>query len=552
MEIHLDAEVEPERVLIARIVARGTVASSTRALSLEAAPTDVKIATATDGAGALPTSVEAGAAGRTVIKLSRTPASPLEITVRVHAQAPKPSVRPVLGVDENQARIPGEVIPLPEPLGPALVDLSFELGTLDRQKAQGGSTLSATKLFRDSASLGAVRNGYSVLVVGDVGTARFHTNEGDDHASWAGYTSFDPRWAFAETAGVRVGVDRYLGTRPSPQHGIVMVADRRRDLPFAMVPRFSGLWISADLDAPWDATPLLRVAQHFAQRFVGGALWIGYRSGPREAEGWFWSEGVSRVVGRESLYQLGLVSFDDIAADLNAALAEGTLSKLRAAKLDALVTAANASGDDAIDARRMLAARGILWASGIDARTRAGSKGQKDLRDVMRAILEEAGKQRRDAWSVEELSKYVASVSTAAEEAAFRRAIIDGAAPAADLPPGAAGACHELLQRKLSRFELGFEWTPAAKPSDPAAPPPTHLGVVASVKKGSAAERAGVTAGDRVDELKYTPGRGDIPAKLKVTRAGRTLSLSYAPHGEERDGPMFVRKKGAKDETCTR
>ena len=60
----------------------------------------------------------------------------------------------------------------------------------------------------------------------------------------------------------------------------------------------------------------LRVAQHFAQRFVGGALWMGFRSGPREPEGWFWSEGVSRVVGRESLYQLGLVSYDDLAADL--------------------------------------------------------------------------------------------------------------------------------------------------------------------------------------------------------------------------------------------
>lgn len=552
VQIALDAEVQPERALVARFTARGAVATATRALSLEAAPADVKVATAKDGKGELPSTVEAGNAGRTVIRFARTPTAPLEVTVRVRAEEPKASVRPVLGIDDDEARIPGEVIPLPEPLSPALVELSFVLGTLSRQNAQGGSTLSATKLYRDRASLAAVRNGYSVLVDGEVGTARFHTNEGDDHASWAGYTSFDPRWAFAETAGVRTGVDRYLGTRSSPIHGIVMVSDRRRELPFAMVPRASGLWISADIEAPWDATPLLRVAQHFAQRFVGGALWMGYRGGPREPEGWFWSEGVSRVVGRESLYQLGLVSYDDLAADLNAALAEGALSKLRAAKLDALVIAANSGGDDAIDARRMLAARGILWASGVDARMRSSSKGEKDLRSVMRAILAEAGKQGRDTWSVEELAKYVASVTTPAEEAAFRRTIIDGAPAGGDLPPGGAGTCHELLSRKLSRFELGFEWTAPPKPSDPTAPPPTHLGTVSVVKKDSAAERAGVAVGDRIDELKYVPGRGDVAAKLKVTRAGKAVAISYAPHGPEREGPMFVRKQGAKDETCAR
>ncbi len=110
----------------------------------------------------------------------------------------------------------------------------------------------------------------------------------------------------------------------------------------------------------------------------------------------------------------------------------------------------------------------------------------------------------------------------------------------------------ELISRKLSRFELGFEWTPPPKPSDPTAPPPTHLGTVSVVKKDSAAERAGVAVGDRIDELKYTPGRGDIAAKLKVTRAGKAIALSFAPHGAEREGPMFVRKNGAKDETCVR
>ena len=57
-------------------------------------------------------------------------------------------------------------------------------------------------------------------------------------------------------------------------------------------------------------------------------------------------------------------------------------------------------------------------------------------------------------------------------------------------PRGAAGTCHELLKRKLSRFELA--------------------------------------------------------------RAGQTLKVSYAPRGEEREGSKLVRKKGVKDESCVR
>jgi len=552
LEIRLDVELQPERVLAARILARGAAADAILSLALEVPPADVKIASAKDASGPLETRVEAAPDGRSVIRWSRKVRGPLEVVVRVRAGAPTPATRPTLGIDDNQARIPGEVIPLPEPLGEAIVDLRLELGQLDHREASGASTLAATNVYRGRVTLGAVRRSYAALVDGEIGTARFHSSDGDDHASWTGYTSFDPRWAFAETAGVRTGVDRYLGVRPGGQHGVVLVSDRRKDLPFAMVPRASGLWISADIDAPWDATPLLRVSQHFAQRLVGAGLWIGQRGGPREPEGWFWSEGVSRVVGRESLYQLGLLSYDDLAADLNAALAEVTLSKLRASRLEALVASANAGSEGAVDARRMLAARGILWATSVDARMRAASKGQKDLRDLMRAIVAEAGKQRRDTWSVEELRAFVSVTAGEAEGVSFSRAIVEGRPADSEVPAGASGTCHELLRRKLSRFELGFEWTPAPKPTDPSAPPATSLGIVTSVMLGSAAERAGVLAGDRIEEMKFTPGRVDVAAKLKLSRAGRTLDVAYAPHGEEREGPMFVRKKGAKDESCTR
>ena len=61
-----------------------------------------------------------------------------------------------------------------------------------------------------------------------------------------------------------------------------------------------------------------------------------------------------------------------------------------------------------------------------------------------------------------------------------------------------------------------------------------------------------VRVGDTIVSLKHTPGRGDVPAKLDLLRDGKTLKLSYAPHGEEREGPTFVRKQGAKDESCVR
>jgi hypothetical protein len=552
IEIELVPEATPDRVLVAKLRLHGATATSVRAFALEARAADITIAASRDDGGIVPATIEAAGA-RAIVRLGRAPVPPFEIALRIRAEAPAAATRPTLAVDENGARVPGEVIPLPEPLPAGAVDVALTLGKRDAEHAlSAGSTLAADPVFRGTTTLGALRGGYAVMVDGDLGTAKFHTTEGDDFASWSGYTAFDPRWAFAETAGVRAGMDRYLGVRPAGRHAIVMVSDRRRELPFAMVPRAGGLWISADIEAPWDATPLLRVSQHFAQRMIGGALWMGMRGGPREPSGWFWSEGVSRVAGRETLYTLGLLSFDDLAADLNAALAEATLSKLRTANLDALVTAANAGEESALDARRMLAARGILWASGVDARARDASKGQKDLRDTLRDILTEAATSRRDTWSVEELAAFVEAKWGAPERAAFDRAIMKGGPPEQDVPPVAAGTCHELLRRKLSRFELGFTWTPPPKPTDPNAPPVTSLGTVSTVTTGSAAERAGVRVGDVITSMKHTPGRGDVLATLELAREGKTLKVSYAPHGEEREGPMFVRKKGAKDESCVR
>ena len=541
----------PERALVTTLRIAPARAPSVRALSLEAMPADVSVVRATDAAGPLPTSVEGSSASTSRVQLGRPARGALEIVVRVRASAPTAAMKPTLGVDDGQVRIPGEAIPLPEPLEAVPVDLRFELGQIDHHPASGGSTLSASNVFRGKVSLGAVRHGYALLVDGDLGTATFHTFEGDDFAAWAGYTAFDPRWMIAESAGVRGAVDRYLGAHPQGKHAILLVSDRRKSVPFALVPRAEGLWISADIEAPWDATPLLRVSQHFAQKLIGAGLWIGEREGPGEAAGWFWSEGVSRVVGRESVFQLGLIGFDDIAADLDAALAETALSSLRAAPLDELARVARGTGDQVVEARRMLAARGILWASGLDARLRAVNKGSKDLREPLRKILRDAAEASRSTMSIDELASAIGASAGAEERAAFERVVVRGAPPENDLPAGAAGTCHELKPRKVSRFELGFEWTPASKPTGEP-PPGAGLGAISAVTPSSAAERAGARVGDAIQSMTYTPGRVDVPVRLELVRAGKPVVVSFAPHGPTRDGKGFVRKKGAKDEACTR
>jgi C-terminal processing protease CtpA/Prc len=90
-------------------------------------------------------------------------------------------------------------------------------------------------------------------------------------------------------------------------------------------------------------------------------------------------------------------------------------------------------------------------------------------------------------------------------------------------------------------FDLGF---------DSQATMVSRTRTVAAVRAGSAAEKAGLKAGDVIEELTYLDGDTEVPVKLVVTRAGAKVNLSYAPKGERRRGQTWTRMAGIADEKC--
>jgi hypothetical protein len=382
--------------------------------------------------------------------------------------------------------------------------------------ATGGGGASSFALGADhkaNARPSELRGAY--FLSGDVGTSTFHTSFGDDFAAWIGVTAFDPRWVSAETAGVRSAVDAYVGRTPdpgAPPVSILFTATRREDPPIAVSFRTHGLAVSADRSAEWTPAVRILVAQALMQRYVGGFLWVGDRNA--EASGYFFSEGFSRAIAREILFDGGALPAADRADELNSLLA----------------TIAFAS-----DPHRLAAARGALIATAIDVALRTASS-TRSLKTFLRDRLAWAANEKKDTLP---LPDFVATVRASAGEAVAREMVatlVDGAE--VKLPSDLAGPCYRLASRQLVPFELGLVTTSGAKMT------------IESVKPGSRAEAAGVRVGDVVSEIHYENGRSGVPVKVVVVRDERKVPLRFLPAGVPRPGRLFERVPGVPADRC--
>jgi len=351
---------------------------------------------------------------------------------------------------------------------------------------------------------------------GDVGTATFHGSDGDDFAAWLGFTAFDPRWVSAEVAGIRSAVDAYVGrttTASAPPNSIMFAATRRDDFPVSVSSRTRGVVISVDRRASWNPPVRITVTQALMRRYVGGLLFVG---DPRdEATGAFFSEGFSRAVARELLFDAGWLTAMDRAAELNALLA--TL----------------AFGESP---RVLAATRGALVATGLDVALRTRSAGKGSLKTFLRERLAQAANDKKDTLSYDD---FAARVTESAGEPFAREmeaALLKGAE--VRLPPDLVGPCFRLVAKQLVPFELGFVTSSA------------DVMTVESVKAGSRAEAAGVRVGDVVSEVHYEAGRSSVPVNLVVVRNERKVTLRFLPAGAAKPGRQFERVPGLPDDRC--
>lgn len=480
---------------------------------------------ARDRSGSLSVSQRQLEDGTTVMAVDRVATAPVELSYVV---APKVDAASSdvcrFVIEPDRASFCGEqVLALPS-MGSGRTSTRLRLVADGTFLADAASSFGLADDLETAAS--AIELSSAMFVFGNLTTAEMRAPEGRDHAAALGYVSFDPRWVAAEAAGFRTAIDKWLHVaRPAddPSVGVLILAGRHPERPISLRRRARGLALSADVSADFTSGARIRVAQIFAQRTVGGSLWLGDRSGADEARGLWFSEGVSRAVALFALHELGAIDDAELAADINSFLAEGALSGDEMRGVEEL--AARARSNDPFEreaAIRALMARGVLVAVDL---------GPDALRKVLRAVIEDARSRRAGEVSRE---AFLAAVREAAGErkaARISRSLDEGRVA---IERSALGPCLELVERPVAPFELGFVLAGKEK----------ELRIEALVP-GSAAARAGLRESDVVQAIEYRPDRSDVPVDVTVSRGGARRELRFLPAGASKPGRAFVRAKRA-------
>jgi predicted metalloprotease with PDZ domain len=286
---------------------------------------------------------------------------------------------------------------------------------------------------------------------------------------------------------------------------------------------------------PWSAPVRIAVAAEVLHAWIGGRLWIGPDDAAHEAEAYWFTEGVARGFARELLFRFGLITAAELIEEVQGLAALVSTSPLRRESNSALAARAREPG-----VLPLLVARGALYAARADVLVRKKSGGKRRLDDVLRALYERA-KEKRAALPTSAWSEALAAEAGAGEPEAFAAAIEKGAA--LELPEGVFGPCFRSEKRRYQLFDFGFdeEATRAA---------PRH--VIAGLRPGGPAERAGLRAGDELAETQATRGRSDVPVTLTVQRGGESKRIRYLPAGAYAPGPGWSRRKDVGDEACAR
>jgi hypothetical protein len=445
-------------------------------------------------------------------------------------------------VDPNRALLVGEssvMLPsggLDEPID---VSLRIDPGAFTGGEAAGSFGLGATRRMKARAR--ELRG--AAFLVGELGQARFLAYEGHDEVAWAGFTQFDPRWVSAEIASTRSSIDMFFGGRAGPPFTTLIIAERR-PTPFSLLPRVSSVLLRVDPAAPWDVASKLRFATELARRWLGRRI----RFADGERAGLWLTEGFSRAIARDVLFALGLMTPAELGDELNGLLGTELLSPHHGKGASAL---ASLPLDPHLAS--FGAARGALYAARLDLLIRQRSAGKRNLRELARALLSKAEARPDHALTTEAFVEALRAEAGDDEERTFRDVVERGAD--VPLPPRTLGPCFRLERMSFEPFELGFAELPRGMASASAG---AGAGVasgpraIASVVRGSAAERAGVRAGDTVVSLDHRDGRPRVPARLSLLRDGKPLELRYLPAGKAVAGHGFVREKSLRDEACTR
>jgi hypothetical protein len=371
------------------------------------------------------------------------------------------------------------------------------------------------------------------ILVGPLQTARFRLPDAEDDVAALGSTSFDLRWVAAETAGVRSAVGAYFGAFDQARFTtLVVTGPRASNAPaYAVGLRTHGLVIDGAPWAPWSADARLRVATALAHRWLGGRVRIDMPGAP--GEGVWFTQGFSRHVAREVLFGLGLLTDEDMLAELDGLESAVATSRLKGMDNARLVA------EGTPEAVALVVTRGALYAGRLASRAATHSQGNHSLEGLLAVLVRDARQTGGDI-ALATWERHLEALAGADEVDAFRAMVLDGAP--LQVPADAFGPCFEPARGRYVPFELGFV-DPGFR-GDPI--------VAEQVDPGGPAYEAGLREGDTIVELVYRPGDPSVSVILAVERDGERTHADYAPRGQPVVGRRWLRDRRVPDEACLR
>jgi predicted metalloprotease with PDZ domain len=246
---------------------------------------------------------------------------------------------------------------------------------------------------------------------------------------------------------------------------------------------------------------------------------------PEQLVYWF-SEGFTEFYARRILHRSGIGGTPEAARSLNQALKEYYLSPVR----DEPGERIRQDFWKDQDVGKLPYLRGDLVAVLLDREIRRKSNDARSLDDFMREVVD-AGR-RGEKLGNDSLLRRIEAWTSPEFAGKIRSIVIDGATLALDA--STFDPCLELATERIGRFDLGFdlEASRAAKS-------------VTSVRKGSAAERAGLKEGQRLKSLSIAFGDPTRPVEIGVADEDGDRKLSWLPQADPIEVPQVRPRDGA-------
>jgi hypothetical protein len=475
----------------------------------------------------------ANAAPGVELRLARPPTGPVTLAYAVLA-SDAPDDPFGVSVLEDRFRGAGErLVALPADAEDVRGSVLLRIDGEALRASGSASSLGVGALRRATLPPRVLR--YASFVAGSLGVEAIDDpGAGHDEGAWLGYTDFDPRPTIAELARVRTSLRELLKSQDDPGVWTYLIVSQTRPMGwFRTTPRMGSVLLQVGPAEPWTAPLRLSVAQQLARRWIGGELRVETDAG-HEAEGLWFTEGVSRYVAMLALSRLGLLTPDDLRSAVAGELAvlatspDRTLANARLSEL--------AAGDEV--ARATLMARGALYALREAAVMRAHTKGERGIDSVVAALVKQAEDRKQGTFAV---SAWLDAIGKADPNAArmFDAYIVRG--DPIVLPADALGPCFRAGTGDYVAFDPGFDLDATRASRD---------GKVAGVRPDGPAAKAGLRDGDIVESLQAREADGEAPVKVLVTRDGAKVSLTYVPRGARGRGQTWTRIAGVADSRC--